>query len=118
MTDADQMTILQLRWTPEIIKDSHGAFTALCRELGLGAAGQTEEEARLNLKRMVESFCLVMKQKGLLDQAIAESGIRSTRIEREGDPNETVLELLMVKPCRVAASYRVPRLSLGRRDDL
>ena len=86
-------TIIQLRWTPLVSVDAHGSYTAICDELGLAAMGSTEEEAKISLKRTVESFCNALRRKNLLSQALKESGISVQEFPLEHEPNEMVLDL-------------------------
>ena len=88
------LAVIQIRCMPEIDQDAHGSFTAVCPELGLAAMGETEEEAVINLKLTMQSYCNALRRKGLLDQALKESGIKWEEIPIEKvDPKEVVVDI-------------------------
>ena len=82
---------VQIRYVPEVTQGAHGGFMAVCREFQLAASGETVEEARARLRVIVESFCNALQRKGMLDQALRESGMRSEPIERQ--PEEEIVSV-------------------------
>lgn len=74
---------VQIRYVPEVTQGAHGGFMAVCREFQLAASGETAQEARARLRVIVESFCNALQKKGMLDQALRESGMRSEPVERQ-----------------------------------
>jgi len=86
-------TIIQIRCVPEIDQDTHGAFTAICPELGLAAMGATELESRINLKMTMQSYCNALRRRGLLERALTESKITWSETPFEQNPEEVVIDV-------------------------
>ena len=82
---------IQIRYVPEVTQAAHGGSMAVCREFQLAASGEKPEEARARLRVIVASFCSALQRKGMLDQALRESGMRSEPIERQ--PEEDLLSI-------------------------
>ena len=82
---------IQIRYVPEVTQAAHGGFMAVCQEFQLAASGETAEEARARLRVIVASFCSALQRKGMLDQALRESGMRNEPIARQ--PDEDLLSI-------------------------
>jgi len=76
---------VQIRYVPEVTQGAHGGFMAACQEFQLAASGETAEEARARLRVIVASFCNALQRKGMLDQALRESGMHNEPIARQPD---------------------------------
>lgn len=68
--------ITRIKFKPTVRKDEY-AYTAICNELKIAAAGANEDEATARLMAMIRSFCLTLQRKGLLEKALATSGIET-----------------------------------------
>ena len=79
--------ITRIKFTPTIRKDEY-AYTAICNELKIAAAGATEDEAVARLMGMIRSFCVTLQRKGLLEKALMSSGMAtepSSLPKRDGE---------------------------------
>ena len=86
-------TITRLRFTPTVTPTTRG-FMAVCEEVGLASAGETEEIALLRLSDMVLSLCRAARRTGTLGQNLVESGLRYEELEVEAAPGEVLLDLM------------------------
>jgi predicted RNase H-like HicB family nuclease len=87
------LSIIQIKLVPEIDRDPHGTYTAVCTELGLAAIGSTEEEARADLKVAIQSYCNALRRRGLLEKALTESKIRWSEVPVEREPDEVLVDI-------------------------
>ena len=71
---------------------------AVCREFGLAAGGETEDEARNQLKVIIASFSNALKRQGLLNKALSESGMEWEWIDAPGDADIVTVRMPLEAP--------------------
>lgn len=90
--------IIRLRFTPEVSEAAHGSWMAVCAEFKLAASGRTKGEARRMLRRIVDSFASLLRKKGILIQALEESGFSYERIPIDVDEDVVLVTIYEDEP--------------------
>ena len=72
-------------------------YTAYCPELDLATCGHTVEQARHNLREVIEIFLEETAEMGTLQEALDEAGYSS-----DGTTQETARHLVAIAPLQVS----------------